>query len=651
MKPELSPIGVAELVLVLGSLLSLILLPLVRSASGDRGDAERQVVLPTPKPVSGLRVAGFVATGATMTTGLFLGGRPLMALLQGAETTLARLAIPGLGALPPFFGGVYMAYSLLIAIGLVAMALFLRAPLTRRLRALLYAAGFMASLVVTNSLLAVVAYRFAVTAGFFRWADALAALLLGFLAFMAMVHGSLALPRAVVASFRGRNRWLDIVRVGFAATVATLVSVSFFIWVSAHLLSGGETAGTGILFALPTIPVIAYLILLVIGERTVKGARPAHAPSLTVIMPAYNEELIINASLQAIDVAAGRYPGTVTVVVADDGSSDATVEIITRTFMSYRHANGTIVRCRHRGKAPALNSALEAASTEIVIRIDADTIVDSEVFVPLPEWFANPEVGMVGALDLPHPRLTAWYSYGRLFECLRAFAFGRIAISRINAISCIPGTFTAFRASVARATGGFVEGMNGEDADLTIQFERMGYRVAIDTDIKIYEDVPQSWQEFRKQRIRWFRGGAQVVARNCTLQGKNASATSIMAADFSISRFRAVVHPIMFVGIGGALALFPGGAALMAKLAFLLILANVPSLLVVAVLAVRHGYRAQLLWLPILIPFGLAKRFAAIESVMSIPVIEDAINWAPEISGAEGDGVVDIVQLEALWRR
>lgn len=97
MKPELSPIGVAELVLVLGSLLSLILLPLVRSASGDRGDAERQVVLPTPKPVSGLRVAGFVATGATMTTGLFLGGRPLMALLQGAETTLARLAIPGLG--------------------------------------------------------------------------------------------------------------------------------------------------------------------------------------------------------------------------------------------------------------------------------------------------------------------------------------------------------------------------------------------------------------------------------------------------------------------------------------------------------------------------------------------------------------------------
>ena len=89
----------------------------------------------------------------------------------------------------------------------------------------------------------------------------------------------------------------------------------------------------------------------------------------------------------------------------------------------------------------------------------------------------------------------------------------------------------------------------------------------------------------------------------------------------------------------------------MAKLAFLLILANVPSLLVVAVLAVRHGYRAQLLWLPILIPFGLAKRFAAIESVMSIPVIEDAINWAPEISGAEGDGVVDIVQLEALWRR
>ena len=646
MKPEFSLVGVAELVLLLGSVLSVLVLPLAKSASGDRGDGKRNVVLPTPSPVSGLRVAGFVSSGALMTAGLFVGGHWLMALLQRGETLLARLAIPGLGNLPPFFGGVYMAYSLLIAIGLIAMGLFLRAPLTRRIRALSYAAGFLASLVVANSLLAVVAFRFSVTVGFFRWADAMAALLLGFLAFMAMVQGSLALPRAVASSFRGRTRWLDILRLGFAGLAATVVSVTAFIWISAHIFTGGVTAGVGILFALPTIPVIAYLALLAIGERTVKGPKPARMPSITVIMPAYNEEQIISASLGAIDQAAGRYTGIVNVVVADDGSSDSTVDIIIRTFMGYRHARGTIVRCPHRGKAPALNSALDVAETEIVIRIDADTIVDSGVFLPLPEWFANPEVGMVGALDLPHPGLTAWYSYGRLFECLRAFAFGRIAISRINAISCVPGTFTAFRASVARANGGFVEGMNGEDADLTIQFERTGYRVTIDTDIRIYEDVPQSWQEFRKQRVRWFRGGAQVVARNCTLQGNNVSTTSAMAAEFSISRFRAVVHPVMFVGIGGVLALFPGGATLMAKLAFLLILANVPSLLVVAALAIRHGYRSQLLWLPILIPFGVAKRFAAIESVMSIPAIEDAVGWVPEHSGAQDGGGVDIIHLE-----
>jgi hypothetical protein len=102
----------------------------------------------------------------------------------------------------------------------------------------------------------------------------------------------------------------------------------------------------------------------------------------------------------------------------------------------------------------------------------------------------------------------------------------------------------------------------------------------------------------------------------------------------------------MFVGIGGVLSLFPGGATLMAKLAFLLILANVPSLLVVAALAIRHGYRSQLLWLPILIPFGVAKRFAAIESVMSIPAIEDAVGWVPEQSGAQDGGRVEIICLE-----
>ncbi len=83
----------------------------------------------------------------------------------------------------------------------------------------------------------------------------------------------------------------------------------------------------------------------------------------------------------------------------------------------------------------------------------------------------------------------------------------RPASDVVDGIVCIPGTFTAFRRGAALAIGGFVEGMYGEDLDFTLAIARIGYRAAIDTRVRSYEDVPNTQRQLRIQRTR---GGTAV---------------------------------------------------------------------------------------------------------------------------------------------
>ncbi len=596
-----------------------ILVSIVRSARGDLGDGLGKVVLPVPRAVRALRLTGFTVANVFGGMLVVVDLDRIKPLFWSAEQVITGMLISGPSATTPYLKDVFVLYPALILVGLVTLALFEQSPLRRRLVSVLPVLAFVAITIWSVGIFTALSAEFAVAPGVFQWVVTTFMLATGFFVMLSILQHNLQLPRAMQIPFSSLSKGSALVALGLAILVATVISVTVFVLVSDWLSLTLAEASIGVLFSLPAISLGTYLLLYVSAPAPKRGHATGRIPSLTVIMPAYNEEVVIERTLAAIDEAAAHYRGTVYVVVADDGSTDSTPSIIEATFASYQWANGSLVRCPHRGKAGALNAALEASTTEIVVRIDADTLVDDKVFVPLPDWFANPEIGMVGALDLPHPDLEAWYSYGRLFECLRAFAFGRLAQMRVNGIVCVPGTYSAFRRSVAMSINGFVEGMNGEDADLTIQVARLGYRVVVDTDIVIYEDVPQTWLEFKKQRVRWFRGGTQIFSRHFLLRRENLSTVMVFGYDFSLAKFRAVVHPLMVFGLGSVIFLFPGGYDLLAKLFFLLVLGNIPTYVTLAVLAWRHGYGRKIPWLIILFPFGIAKRLAAIESLMSIP--------------------------------
>src|SRR5713226_8244426 len=144
-------------------------------------------------------------------------------------------------------------------------------------------------------------------------------------------------------------------------------------------------------------------IILVSGRALVIGIlaliekiRPDRAalqnppPSVTVLIPAHNEEDVILDTVGA--VLRSDLPG-LKVIVVNDGSADRTGELLDTHFGA--NPRVTILHQVNRGKAVALSRAMAEANTEIFVTIDADTEVEPDAVSKLVRHFAHPDVGAV----------------------------------------------------------------------------------------------------------------------------------------------------------------------------------------------------------------------------------------------------------------
>jgi cellulose synthase/poly-beta-1,6-N-acetylglucosamine synthase-like glycosyltransferase len=262
------------------------------------------------------------------------------------------------------------------------------------------------------------------------------------------------------------------------------------------------------------IELLAVFLLLIRAAGRRPPGPPTVRPPLDVIIPAYNESVCIERLLWSIDRAAGRYGGAVYVIMCDDGSTDDTRALAEAAIASFSYATGEVIPGPHSGKSAALNMALQRCTADFVYRLDADCALDRDAFVySMAQFLADPQVGLVGALQMPKEPYSTWIDRMRAFELFFTFGFLRIALAQVDAVPCIPGTFCAFRRAAALAVGGFLTGMYSEDADFTCAVTRLGYRAAIDTRVVSYEDVPTTVRQLRIQRFRWGIGSRLVFTR------------------------------------------------------------------------------------------------------------------------------------------
>lgn len=240
-------------------------------------------------------------------------------------------------------------------------------------------------------------------------------------------------------------------------------------------------------------------------NRRRRGEPPQYQPSVTVIIPAYNEERVIAASIAR--VLASDYPA-VEVIVADDGSKDATSRIVAQAYGQDPRVR--LLTLENGGKAAALNRALVHATGEIIIALDADTQFEEATIARLARWFADPRIGAVAGDARVGNRVnlvTRWQAV----EYITAQNLERRALANFDAMTVVPGAVGAWRRAALDSVGGYPEDTLAEDQDLTIAIARQGWRVTYDPRAVAWTEAPESFRALAKQRFRWAFGTLQCL--------------------------------------------------------------------------------------------------------------------------------------------
>ena len=221
------------------------------------------------------------------------------------------------------------------------------------------------------------------------------------------------------------------------------------------------------------------------------------SPSISVIVPVYNNESTIKKCIQSIlnsdyDIKE--------VIVVDDGSTDDTKEILDSL------TSITVYHILHSGKAAALNYGIEHASTDIVT-VDADTIVEKDTIEKL---VRNLKVYDAVAGNLQVLNRKGFLGRTQTVEHVRAAMFKKVA-QYFDDIDIVPGPIGAFRKKI------FSQVQYGtsmvEDMELTQKLREKNFTIGYEQEARAYTEMPQTWTSFLEQRFRWAQGNLELVLK------------------------------------------------------------------------------------------------------------------------------------------
>ncbi len=276
------------------------------------------------------------------------------------------------------------------------------------------------------------------------------------------------------------------------------------------LLRGGDRVVWllgALMYAAGVISVLRALVVLVAARRhrRARSRRPQWGPPVTepvsVIVPAYNESAGIEAAVRSL--LASDHP--VEVIVVDDGSTDGTADLVESLGLPVR-----VIRQQNAGKPAALNTGLAAASCELVVMVDGDTVFEPDTVRTIVQPFADPRVGAVSGNAKVVNRgglLGRWQH----IEYVVGFNLDRRLFDLAECMPTVPGAVGAFRRRALLALDGVSDVTLAEDTDLTMALCRAGWRVVYEEGARAWTEAPASLNALWRQRYRWCYGTLQAM--------------------------------------------------------------------------------------------------------------------------------------------
>ena len=231
-------------------------------------------------------------------------------------------------------------------------------------------------------------------------------------------------------------------------------------------------------------------------------------PLVSIIVPCFNEEKVVEKAVKSLlDI---NYPNF-DILVVDDGSTDLTL-LLAKALETNKQVR--VIYQKNRGKAEALNRGIHEAMGEYFFAIDADSLIDPDVFKHgVPYLESDSKIAAVAGnviVGNAHNLLTSF----QVLEYVVGLNFLKSAQSFLSIVTIVPGPVGLFRRSAVMQVGGYQSTTYAEDCDLTIRLLMEGFRTVYCKDMKAITEAPETYTELMKQRYRWSRGTFQAVKVN-----------------------------------------------------------------------------------------------------------------------------------------
>ncbi|OIQ90437.1 poly-beta-1,6-N-acetyl-D-glucosamine synthase [mine drainage metagenome] len=297
-------------------------------------------------------------------------------------------------------------------------------------------------------------------------------------------------------------------------------------------------------------------------------------PPVTIIVPAYNEEATIVASIRSI--LHMNYP-RFEIVIVNDGSKDGTLDelknklslisfpeayrsrLATRAvqmvYQSTKHPNIRVIDKKNGGKADSINAGINIARYPLFCVVDADSVLQPDSLRKVVQPFLEDKRvvasggtirvangckisgGFISKIGLPSNLLAMM----QVVEYIRAFLMGRLGWSVIDGLLIISGAFGVFHKETVISVGGFRHDTVGEDMELIVRIHRMMrqqkrvYRIVFLPDPVAWTEVPEDLHTLMSQRTRWQRGLSESLIGNFGLMfSRNGGTPGWLAFPFMV---------------------------------------------------------------------------------------------------------------------
>ena len=263
-------------------------------------------------------------------------------------------------------------------------------------------------------------------------------------------------------------------------------------------------------------------------------------PFVSIIVPAYNESEVIQASLASL--LELRYP-YYEIIAVDDGSSDGTYEKMREFEGNHYGVRVQVFRKENSGKADTLNYGIRRSRAPIVVCMDSDSRLTPDALRYAVRHFRDPDVGAVAGNVKVINRHNIWTKLQAL-EYIEGLNIVRNAQAYFRSVNVIPGPIGIFRRKAIEATGGYDSDTFAEDFDMTVKILADGWKIDYEPKAVAYTEAPEELLDIIQQRYRWSRGILQALRKQRHLLTQSSGAiTTPLSLWYMI--FEGLVWPAM----------------------------------------------------------------------------------------------------------